>query len=209
MSGAQVTEADWALLRLLQPGPLSVEQVASRLGVTRSAVRSRLGRLEAQGLVQRQACQSRGPGRPAHQYELSTLGRNALRRVMPELAVALWQELRRSRSAVDQRGLLQRVAQAVAEELAGQVSGSTPQQRLESLARMLQARNIHAQVEPSAGGQLPVLTVHDCPYGALAEQDRSICALERMALAQVVQSPLRLSECRFQGRSYCQFQPGC
>ncbi len=204
-----LTEGDWALLRLLQPGPKTAEQLARQLGVSRSAVRTRLARLVPWGLVERAAESHSGPGRPAHRYRLTSSGRNALRRVMPELAVALWQELRRGQEPQAQRGLLQRVARAMAGQLAGQVSGSTPRERMESLARMLQARNIQAQVELEPEGQLPVLTVHDCPYAALAEEDRSICALERMALAQVVDAPLRLSQCRFQGKDYCQFQPGC
>ncbi len=201
-----LSPTDRTLLRQLRRGPQRAEELARHLGVTASAVRARLARLVACNLVRRQPLRRQGPGRPGFCYQLTVQGERALGSAMPELTAALWQELRRSSPL--RRGMLQRLAQTTAQLLAAEVHGHSTQERLHSLVQLLQARNIRAQVHAHPETDLPVLTMHDCPYAALAQQDRSICAMERMALAQVVQAPLRLAQCRFHQGEVCQFQAG-
>ena len=53
---------------------------------------------------------------------------------------------------------------------------------------------------------LPLLTVAECPYPELAEKDRGICAVEKMLFAKLLDEPVRLSQCRLDGHSCCQFR---
>jgi len=63
----------------------------------------------------------------------------------------------------------------------------------------------------SAGGaalensSLSVLTAYSCPFPELAEQDRGICAAERLMIQELVGSAVQLSECRLDGASCCKF----
>jgi hypothetical protein len=57
----------------------------------------------------------------------------------------------------------------------------------------------------SVTGGLPVLTTYSCPYPELAEQDRGICAAERIMLEELVGTDVQLSECRLDGASCCRF----
>ena len=56
--------------------------------------------------------------------------------------------------------------------------------------------------------QLPVFRIHACPYPDLAEHDRSICAMEKMMVSQVLGHSVRLAECRLDGGSCCSFEAG-
>ena len=63
--------SDRTLLDLIRrEGPLTVAEMAGRLGVTATAVRNRLARLVETGLVERRA-ESGGRGRPRHAYRAS------------------------------------------------------------------------------------------------------------------------------------------
>ncbi len=63
--------SDRPLLDLIRrDGPLTVAEMASRLGVTATAIRNRLTRLVDAGLVERRA-ESGGRGRPKHTYSAS------------------------------------------------------------------------------------------------------------------------------------------
>lgn len=53
---------------------------------------------------------------------------------------------------------------------------------------------------------LPVLRLYACPYPELAERDRSVCAMEKMMVSQVVGQTVRLSECRLDGATCCTFE---
>jgi predicted ArsR family transcriptional regulator len=61
-------------------------------------------------------------------------------------------------------------------------------------------------VAAGEGQSLPVLAALACPYPELAEQDRAVCAVERMALANVLGAPLQLTSCRLDGGTCCTFE---
>jgi predicted ArsR family transcriptional regulator len=75
---------------------------------------------------------------------------------------------------------------------------------------VLRARDICCSVAISSVGDchLPVLTSHACPYPELAEQDRGICAAERLMIQDLVGSTVKLAECRLDGGSICSFVAG-
>ena len=54
---------------------------------------------------------------------------------------------------------------------------------------------------------LPLLQARACPYPDLAEQDRSVCSMERMMFSELVGENLRLSNCRLDGHNCCTFEP--
>lgn len=196
--------SDQRLLDLLRgQGPLSVLEMAAATDVTSNAVRQRLTRLMDQGLVERQAA-PRGRGRPSHKYSLTEKARRQAGSNFADLALVLWDELRSVKDPEVRRGLLARVAKSLAGMYAGRVEGETIQEKMQALSALFAERSIPLEVE--AGHSLPVLTVRDCPYPDLAERDRSICAVEKMLFSRLLETDMRLSECRLEGFSCCQFE---
>ncbi|MFO0869635.1 MAG: MarR family transcriptional regulator [Pirellulales bacterium] len=200
---AESLPADATLLDLLRRhGRLSIGELAEQLEVTATAVRQRLNRLMALGWIQRSIVRA-GRGRPSHLYELTPLGRRQAGANFTDLALVLWQELREIKDTEVRRGLLERVCRRMAERYAGQIRGAGLQERMESLAELFRQRRIPVEVEQTGG--LPVLNALSCPYPDLAEQDRSICSLERMLFSELLGESLRLAECRLDGDACCRF----
>lgn len=196
--------SDARLLDLLrQNGAMTIPQLAEATAVTATAVRQRLSRLMAQGLIERESARA-GRGRPSHRYSLSEKARRQVGNNYGDLAIMLWDEIRSVKDPEIRRGLFQRLASAMARFYASRVKGSTLATRMESLKELFADRRVPMQVE--SDGELPVLTVVDCPYPELAEKDRGICAVEKMMFAELLASPLRLSQCRLEGHSCCQFE---
>ncbi|MFM7207782.1 MAG: helix-turn-helix transcriptional regulator [Planctomycetaceae bacterium] len=180
---------------------LGIAELARHLGVTATAVRQRLERLMRAGLVERRVV-SRPRGRPAHSYRLTEAGRKLGGDNFRDLAMVLWKEIRGIADDTVRRGLLNRVAGALAETYRGQVTGGTARERLEEVAGIFDARQVACSVD---GGALPVLTTYSCPYPELAETDRAICAAERLMIQDLVGVAVQLSECRLDGASCCRF----
>ncbi|MCA9163552.1 MAG: MarR family transcriptional regulator [Planctomycetales bacterium] len=196
--------SDTPLLDLLRKrGALTVPEIGEAMGVTATAVRQRLNRLMAQRLIQRTA-EIVGRGRPSHKYELTDAGRRKTGSNFADLAIALWQEIREIKDPEVRQGLLQRVARRLADTYAGQISGRTLAEKMESLAELLGERRIPFEVDET--GMLPVLTALACPYPELAEQDRTICAMERMLFSELLGETVKLTECRLDGESCCTFE---
>ena len=198
--------SDAAVVDLLRKRQaLEIGELAEALEVTATAVRQRLERLMKRGFVERSTV-SRPRGRPAHAYRLTDAGRRLGGNNFRDLALVLWREIRGVRDPAVKSGLLKRVGEALAGAYRDQISGKTITERLESIASILRERNICCSVEQAAGdGNLPVLTSHACPYPDLAEEDRGVCAAERLMLQDLVGSDVRLAEYRLDGGATCRF----
>ena len=192
------------LLRLRSA--LGVGDLADALGVTATAVRQRLDRLMKAGIVERSPV-SQPRGRPSHAYALTEQGRKLGGDNFRDLAMVLWKEIRGVRDPAVRSGLIGRIGSALAETYRQRVQGTSPAERLESVAGLFRDRDICCSVEIE-GGTLPVLTSHACPYPDLAEQDRGICAAERVMLQELAGTNVRLSDCRLDGGSICRFIAG-
>ena len=156
-----------------------------------------------QGLVDRELARA-GRGRPSHRYRLTDKGRRQTGANFVDLAMALWKEIRAIEDVEVRRGLLQRIAKTMATMYGDQVRGTTTADKMRSVSQVFAQRDVPFEVDES--GPLPVLTALACPYPELAEQDRGICALERMMFSELVGTSLRLADCRLDGDSCCRFE---
>jgi predicted ArsR family transcriptional regulator len=228
---SEYRSSDAALIELLRvENTLGIGEMASRMGVTATAVRQRLDRLMRAGLIGRTTLAGNGAeelpndvqssgvtdgkrftrlrGRPSHVYSLTEKGQRTGGDNFRDLALVLWRELRSVREPTVRQGLISRIGSAMASMYRDEVSGDTPRERLESTAKLLQERNISCGVEPAgapATNGLAVLTSYACPYPELAEQDRGVCVAERLMLQNLVGSTVHLADCRLDGAPCCRF----
>jgi len=199
--------SDRPLLDLIRRrGPLTVAEMAEALGVTPTAIRNRLTRLMGSGMVER-LTEHGGRGRPRHAYQASVEAHRRLGQNYADLAVVLWEEMMRSvEDRKLRRALFIRVTDRLADLYRSQVRGEGWETRLVQLGSLLHGRGIDAAVARGEGGAAAVLKQHSCPYYELAEEDRTICALERKMFEKVLGHGLRLSQCRLDGHRSCDFE---
>lgn len=201
----ELETSDIGLLDLLRKhGSLSVAQLAAAMQVTATAVRQRLTRLLSQCDIER-TTERMGRGRPMHRYSLTEKGRRRAGANFADLAIALWQEIREIKDPEVRRGLLQRISKRLATLYATRIHGSSLDERMEALAELFRERQIPFEVERRH--ELPLLHATACPYPELAEQDRTICSMERSMFSELVGENLRLSNCRLDGHNCCTFEP--
>lgn len=201
----EIVSSDVAILDLLRKqDAMTVAELATSLDVTATAVRQRLSRLLGQGFIER-ATMKASRGRPCHSYWLTDRGRRKTGANFVDLAIALWDEIRQIKDIDVRQGLLQRIATRLAQQYASQVSGQTLQERMESVAHLFDERQIPFTVENDS--ELPILTALACPYPVLAENDRGICAMERLLFSELLGQDMKLSECRLDGGNCCTFTP--
>lgn len=203
MLSVHETSDDRLLDLLRKRGALSVAQLARETQVTATAVRQRLTRLLARGEIQRKT-EKAGRGRPAHRYEITDKGRRKGGNNFGDLATALWQEVKQIKDPEVRRGLLQRISGRLAESYASEIRGRNLGEKMESLAKAFSDRRMPFEVDYSK--ELPVLAATACPYPDLAEQDRSICSMERMMFSELLGENVHLSNCRLDGGGCCTFE---
>ena len=206
-----IDQSDLPLLNHLRRSQsASVGDIVELLGVTATAVRQRLNRLMAQGLIERELSRPETPdqasrGRPSYNYRLTEVGLREAGNNYDDLVQAMWEEIREISDSEVRVGLIKRLATKLAERYADQVQGDNLADRMRALMQLMGEREVPIDVDES--GELPVLTMLACPYPVLAESDRSVCAMEKVMLTEVLGEAVKLSECRLDGASCCSFQP--
>lgn len=193
------------LERLHEIGGGTIQAICRDLGVTATAVRHRLVRLQGAGLVSRELAPSKR-GRPHHVYRVT---REALREMgsnYADLAQILWREIRNIEEPAIRERLASRVEKALVDQIR-KVSPTAPLSvRLAELAAALRERGF--QLETDHSGLLPVLRENNCPYYELASQDPGICELEQAVFRKALNADVRLTQCCLNGHSCCEFEAG-
>ncbi len=201
---AILLETDRELIDIMRRGGIaSIHELGKALSVTATAVRQRLNRLMAEGLVDRKLVHE-GRGRPSHHYALTIKGREAAGTNYNDLVAVLWAEVRAIDDRAIRAGLLKRLASRLAERT-GKVEGDSLAEKMSTVAGMMGERSVPFEVDMSSG--LPVLTALACPYPELAEIDRSICSVEKMLFSEMLGERVRLTDCRLEGAACCTFTP--
>jgi predicted ArsR family transcriptional regulator len=201
----QTETSDQQLLDVIRRhGAVTISTLISEMGVTATAVRQRVQRLMADGLIQRHA-ENKGRGRPNHRYSLTEKGERSAGNNFADMASVLWEEIKAVEDPAIRRGLLKRIADRFVERYRNDVSGESLGERMKSLAGLMGERQIPFTVDESKS--LPVISALACPYPELARQDRSVCTMEKLMLSEILGENVRLSECRLDGATCCTFTP--
>lgn len=201
---AQLSQSDNTVIQLLmRTGPLTIHQLVDHLGITATAVRQRLARLQEASLIDRTQA-SDGRGRPSHRYDLTEAGRRALGDNLADLACALWQEIQQIPDTLIRKSVVDGAIRRMADGYSRRVIGDSVEERLKSAAQIFVERDIPITVEKQDG--LPVLRVLQCPYPDLAKDDHRVCEMEKQLFSQVIGGPVDLCQCLNNGDSCCTFQ---
>ncbi|QEF96982.1 hypothetical protein Mal15_10120 [Stieleria maiorica] len=203
-----IRSVDRELLLAMRSGELfGIGELTEELSVTATAVRQRIERLLARGLIDREKVVA-GRGRPTYRYRITEQGKRITAADSTELAEAMWQELLSIEDPELRNRMLRSVATRLGREYAAQLDENAPlEERMRVLSRLLKSRRVVSDV--ISAGELPVLDINACPYPTLADgsQDHSMCRLEEQVLSEALGKPVQLSQCRLDGDSCCQFSP--
>ncbi len=194
MTHPNPNENDAAVLEQLRlHGPMSVAGLCENLGVTATAIRQRLGRLAAGGMIEREA-DRRDRGRPVFTYRLTAEGRSAVGENLADLAESLWLEVLAIEDASVRGRVIEGVIQRLTDKYRNQIHGRTLAERLGSIATLFRQRKIPFVVESE--NSLPVLRIIGCPYPRLNDHGTEICELEQQLFARLLDIPIALQHCQ-------------
>ena len=180
-----------------------VQELCDLLSVTRTAIRQRLSRLEATGLVSAET-QAQTRGRQRRYYKITPEGLHALGENYRELAVVLWEVITGLSDDSVRSLLINNVRDRLARRYAlHSLEPMTVGEKVNHLANDMKASGFNVEAEHSGG--LHILRETSCPFPMLADIDETICKIERQVMEQVLGSTVEFgSRCR-DGHNCCEF----
>lgn len=202
-------QSDIEFLSALQrQSPASVQTLCDVIGVTATAIRQKLMRFQAEGLVERKVLRQ-DRGRPIHTYHLTEKGLKETGDDHAEIAAILWKQVMQIENPDVRHQVLAGVKTALVERFGEVDGGDNLARRLQLLTSKMAGQGFDLEyAEGSEGNDLPILREHNCPYHELASEDSSICDLEQSVFSELLGVPVELSSCRLDGHQCCEFQIG-
>jgi predicted ArsR family transcriptional regulator len=175
------------MVTLLRRGGLTVDELATGVGLTNNGVRAHLATLERDGIVRQRGSvrAAGGGGKPAYIYELTPEGEAlfpwAYEFVLGRLLDALSEGLGSEESEALLRGVGRHMAEGREDE--------GVRARLEAAAAMLNELGGLAELEERDGGF--VIRGYSCPLGALTPDHPEVCRMAETLVSQVSSMPVR------------------
>jgi predicted ArsR family transcriptional regulator len=181
---------------LLEHGPQTASELATRLGISPAAVRRHLDSLVAAGRLEERlggpgaGTAHRGRGRPARQFHLTDAGRSAFPHAYDDLALTALRYVAASggpdavRAVAEQQlaGLEARASSAVASAV--HTAAGEPVDRAQALAVALTAEGYAATASAISGGVQ--LCQHHCPVAHVAAEFPQLCEAETAVIGRLV-----------------------
>ncbi|MCA8982268.1 MAG: replication-relaxation family protein [Planctomycetaceae bacterium] len=199
-----ISQSDREFLKQLHElGSSTITHICEAQGVTTTAVRQRLNRLQAAGLVSRETVKTQR-GRPHHEYDLTVEGKKLLGNNYTELATILWNQLGQLQDQKLRDEIVKQVVTSLIDRYGQKIDAVTPAERLTQLQLALSEHGFHVEVD--ARSDHLALMERSCPYHDLAVQDRSICDMEQEVFGRIVGVPLQLTQRCVEGHGCCRFE---
>lgn len=179
------------VVNLLRSGGLTADDIAAKLGLTRSAIRAHITAMERDGLVRR-AGQRAGTTRPFHVFELTPDVEQLLSNAYVPLLTTLVDVIARGLPAAQLERMLRQAGRNLARELsAGRRPTGTFAARVVMASEMLN-EHLGAMTRVEANGGYTIRGF-SCPLAALTGKHRGVCLAMESLVAEVVGA--RVREC--------------
>jgi predicted ArsR family transcriptional regulator len=198
-----IGERRQAIMRLLlaQKDGLTIDQVAARLGITRTAVREHLAGLERDRLVSLAGARASTRGRPSRPYVLTAARHAHFPKHYDVMARLLLEEVAQ-RAGGDVEAALASLGARLAERMRSSVQGDTLEARGRSVADLMSALGYEASWRESGE---PAIEALNCVYHELAAGNPSICALDLALIGGLAGAEVEHRSCMARGDNACTF----
>jgi DeoR family transcriptional regulator, suf operon transcriptional repressor len=194
------------LLRALriETDGLSVEEIATRLNITRTAVNQHLRALEVKGYVARGSLRHSG-GRPSLNYLMTSKGLDLFPRQYSWFSALLVSKLISNGGSENLTNVLREIAVSVAESLKSRVQGKPLAGRLSAVAEIMEELGYEATASKKKSA-LPIIEAQNCVYHSLAAQHPEVCQFDLQLLETLSGATVHHESCMVRGGQSCRFR---
>jgi predicted ArsR family transcriptional regulator len=191
------------VITALRRGPMTLDQLVSELGLTRTAVRLQLTALERDGQVEWHGLQ-RGRTKPAHIYALTASAEEQLSRAYVPVLTQLLHVLSKQLSRAEFDGVMRAVGVGLLADTAR--PRGTRRERVNKASQLLdQLGGLTEVVEEGAD---LVIRSHGCPLAATAAHHAETCTAMESLVSEFVGAAVT-QRCERTPRPRCRFHiPG-
>lgn len=186
---------------------LTVEELTTRLQVTRTAVNQHLNVLVRDGFVAAGAELQQTGGRPGRIYTLTPKGIDLFPKQYSWFSSVMLSAIKDKQGSEGLASFMKGMAELVYKSLEPRLEGQDRQARLKELVQILNELSYDAKLQKSnANGT--ILEAHNCVYHSMAVAHPEVCEFDLEILSRVTNSKVQQQACIVKGGATCRFLLG-
>jgi DeoR family suf operon transcriptional repressor len=183
------------------PEGATLDELVSHLGITRTAVKEHIIRVEDLGYIVHN--DTRGSvGRPKRRYLLSDSGVDAFPKKYSWLSNVMLEELAEEMGSNGIARFMRALADKVAQSMEAQFNSTAPADRIKAAAKLLNELGYRASVKAGESG---VIEATNCVYHSVAKAHPELCQFDIRLLEKATGKNVRLEKCIARGDGVCRF----
>jgi predicted ArsR family transcriptional regulator len=187
---------------LKKSGRASVDELATRLGLTAMCIRQHLSVLERDALVNAHE-ERQKLGRPRHIYTLTQRAEELFPRSYHLLLDLLLEEIQELDGEEKVEKIVDRIASRLADQYVGELKKLDLEGKVRRVTEILSEAGSLAEWERIDDGF--ILREHNCRYHLVALRHRQVCNLERIFLSKLFEAQVTMAECLLDDSPRCTY----
>ncbi|MBT5469857.1 MAG: HTH domain-containing protein [Nitrospina sp.] len=190
---------------LFQKNGLTIDELASKLGITRTAVQQHALTLKQGGYIEKGNLTNTG-GRPGQVYVLSKNGIELFPKQYSWLAELLLKSIKDQLGSPGFEEKLKEIGKGLAQNLKPKLQGLSLIEKMQEVSNIMQTLGYKTELELKDGEELPVLKAHNCIYHHLAQDFEEVCQLDCALLESLLDKEIEHEECMVRDGDVCKFK---
>lgn len=183
---------------------LTVDDLATRLNISRSAVHQHIVGLERGGFIKRRAL-ARTRGRPGQVFAITDDGVHQFPKRYDWFSTLLLEVLSDRLDKDDLKTELGALGKKIGNQLKGQITNREKSERINALANAMADLGYAARLRDGDDGK-PEIQAFNCVYHHLAAEHPEVCEFDLSLIETVTGQRPEHAECMVRGGGSCRFQ---
>jgi predicted ArsR family transcriptional regulator len=206
LDGFGIRQRELLLLLLENKDGLTIDDLVSSLGITRTAVSQHLAVLERDGYVEKGSL-LKTLGRPVSTYIVTDKGRNLLPKQYSWFSELLVESIKDEFGSERLTQYLHKMARGVARQVKPRMAGKTSEEQIHELAKILTELSYQANTDAvdTQSGK-PAIVATNCVYHNVAAKHPEVCEFDLALMSELLDDEVEHVECMVRGGSVCRFR---
>lgn len=184
---------------------LSIDEIATALNISRSAVQQHFAVLERDGYIQTGVL-NKTAGRPVRSFVLTEAGINSFPKQYAWFSELILTDLKDELGSEAFQRYLHKLGSKLSQSLLPQFKGKQTDERIEALLKVMDGLGFNVRNMTDSGSNERTIEACNCIYHDLAQKHEEICEFDIALMSSLLDKGIEHVECMAKGGAVCRFK---
>lgn len=186
---------------------LRIDDIATALNISRSAVQQHFTVLEGDGYIETGVL-NKTAGRPVRSFVLTEAGINSFPKQYAWFSELILTDLKNEMGSEAFQRYMHKLASNLSKSLSPQFKEKPADERIEKLLKVMEALGFETMSMTDLGNNERSIEARNCIYHDLAQKHEEICEFDRTLISSLLDKEIDQVECMAKGGGVCRFKIG-